>query len=98
MQDGNVSKRCQYTIEKLFNVRKNKFAGYPGILPELDLVEEDDRITHEISLDDEDLGSKENIQDKCNVFQFDEEFAKNEKEWDDIRKEILGEEDKNGEV
>ena len=68
LQDGNVSKRCQYTIEKLFNVRKNKFAAYPGILPELDLVEEDDRITHEISLDDEDLGSKENIQDKCNVF------------------------------
>ncbi len=61
LQDGKVSKRCQYTIEKLFNVRKSKFAKYPGILPELDLVEEDDRITHEISLDDEDLGSKENI-------------------------------------
>ena len=61
LQDGEVNKRCQYAIEKLFKVRKSKFSAYPGIVPELDLVEEDDRITHEISLDDDELGSKENI-------------------------------------
>jgi len=90
LQDGNVNRRCQYAIEKLFKVRKSKFSAYPGIVPELDLVEEDDRITHEISLDDDDLGSKENIQDKCNVFQFDPEFSKNEEEWELIKKEVLG--------
>ena len=59
----------------------------------LDLVEEDDRITHEVSLDDEDLGSKDNTEDKCNVFQFDPNYIETEKEWAEIKKEILGEEE-----
>jgi pre-mRNA-splicing factor CWC22 len=33
-------------------VRKTKFADHPGVIPELDLVEEDDKITHTVSLDD----------------------------------------------
>ena len=45
-----------------------------GIIPDLDLVEEDDRIIHEISLDDEDLGSKAFIEDGCNVFKFDPDY------------------------
>jgi pre-mRNA-splicing factor CWC22 len=58
---------------------------------ELDLVEEDDKITHEISLDDEDLGTKENTMDQLNVFQFDEKYSQTEAEWEEIKKEILGE-------
>jgi len=68
LMDGSVSKRCQYTIEKLFKVRKSKFAEHPGVIPELDLVEEAEKIIHEISLDDEDLGNKENTCDSSNVF------------------------------
>ena len=68
LMDGSVSKRCQYTIEKLFKVRKNKFAEHPGVIPELDLVEDEEKITHEISLDDEDLGSRDIICDNTNVF------------------------------
>lgn len=68
LQDGEVGKRCQYVIEKLFKVRKEKFKDHQGVAKELDLVEEDDKITHEISLDDEDLGSKENTMDQLNVF------------------------------
>jgi len=86
-----VNKRCQYVIEKLFQVRKEKFAKHPGVIPALDLVEEDDRITHEISLDDEDLGAKQNTMDECNVFQFDPNYTKTEAEWDEIKKDILGE-------
>jgi len=48
LQDGQVDKRCQYTIEKLFKVRKSKFKDYPGVISELDLVQEEDKITHEI--------------------------------------------------
>lgn len=80
-------------IEKLFKVRKDRFRDHPGIPPSLDLVEEDDRITHQISLDDEDLGSKENTMDECNVFQFDPNYTQTEAEWDEIKKEILGEEE-----
>jgi len=61
------------------------------LLPELDLVEEADRITHELSLDDEEVGSREKVDDASNVFKFDPEFTKNEEAWEEIKKEILGE-------
>lgn len=34
-------------------MRKTRFAEHPGVIPELDLVEEEDKITHTVSLDDE---------------------------------------------
>lgn len=43
----------QYIIEKLFQIRKDKFKAFPGVIPELDLVEENVKITHNISLEDE---------------------------------------------
>jgi pre-mRNA-splicing factor CWC22 len=91
LQDGEVNKRCQYVIEKLFKVRKEKFKDHQGVPKELDLVEEDDKITHEISLDDEDLGTKDNTMDQLNVFQFDPNYSQTEAEWEEIKKEILGE-------
>ena len=50
-------------------------------------MEEEDKITHTISLDDQFDG-----QDACNVFQFDPNYEQTEAEWDEIKKEILGEE------
>jgi pre-mRNA-splicing factor CWC22 len=43
----------QYIIEKLFQTRKDKFKAFPSIISELDLVEENDKITHNMSLEDE---------------------------------------------
>ena len=77
-------------------MRKEKFAKHPGVIPELDLVEEDDRITHEISLDDDDLGTKQNTMDETNLFRFDPNYTKTEAEWDEIKKEILGETEQMG--
>jgi len=71
----------------LFAVRKTKFAAHPGVIPELDLVEENDKITHTVSLEDEFEG-----EDGCNLFQFDPNYEQTEAEWDEIKKEILGEE------
>lgn len=53
LHEGDIDKKVQYTIENLFAVRKTKFADHPGVVPELDLVEEEDKITHTLSLDDE---------------------------------------------
>lgn len=52
MHEGDVDKRVQYTIEALFLVRKTGFeaAGFPAVPPELDLVEPEDQITHEVQL------------------------------------------------
>jgi len=45
-----VDKRVQYTIEALFLVRKTGFeaAGFPAVPPQLDLVEPEDQITHDV--------------------------------------------------
>lgn len=66
-------------------MRKEKFRSFPGVIPELDLVEEADKITHNVSLDD-DLETEDNL----NFFKFDENFAQKEAEWDEIKKEIVG--------
>jgi pre-mRNA-splicing factor CWC22 len=50
------------------------------------LVEEADKITHNIGIDDE-LECEEEL----NFFKFDELFATKEIEWDEIKKEIVGE-------
>lgn len=53
LHEATISKRVQYMIEVLFQVRKDRFKDNP-VLPEgLDLVEEDDIITHPIHLDDD---------------------------------------------
>lgn len=75
----------QYIIEKLFQIRKDKFKAYPGVIPDLDLVEESDRITHNFSLEDE-IDQEENL----NVFAVDKDFDAKEQEWELIKKEIVG--------
>ena len=53
LHEGEIDKRVQYTIEGLFTVRRTSFQDFPAVLPELDLVEADHQITHEVGLDDE---------------------------------------------
>merc|ERR1712131_407147 len=78
----------QYMIEVLFAIRKDNFAEHPIIIEDLDLVEEDDQFTHMIHIDGEHKG-----EEMLNVFKPDEEFLKNEKNYETIKKEILGESD-----
>ena len=42
LHEGEIEKRVQFSIEHLFAVRKMKFANNQGVIPELDLVEEED--------------------------------------------------------
>ena len=88
LHEGQIDRKVQYTIENLFAVRKTKFAEHPGVIPELDLVEEDDKITHNISLDDQFDG-----QEEANVFKYDPNYEQVDAEWDEIKKEILGEDE-----
>ena len=86
LHDSEVEKRTQYQIEVLFQIRKDKFRDNPSIQPELDLVEEEDQITHRIGLDDE-----LDVQDSLNVFRFDSEYEENETKYQGLKAEILGE-------
>ena len=51
-------------IEVMFAIRKDKFTDHPSIPEGLDLINEDDQITHLISLDDE-LDGEDNISKRC---------------------------------
>jgi len=86
LHEGAIDKRVQYMIEVLFQVRKDGYKDNPTIPPELDLVEEDEAITHYLSLDDE-LDGKEGL----GVFKFDEDYEANEEKYAQIKAEILGE-------
>ncbi|KAG6826526.1 pre-mRNA-splicing factor cwc22 [Tricholoma furcatifolium] len=86
LNEGAISHRVQYMIEVLMQVRKDKFKDNP-ILPEgLDLVDEDEQITHQIQLED-DL----QVQEGLNIFKFDPEYLDNEEKYKAIKAEILGE-------
>ncbi len=103
LNEGNISHRVQYMIEVLMQVRKDKYKDNP-VLPEgLDLVEEEEQITHEIQLE-EDLKVEEGlsmspvccISIPCNgfladIFKFDPNYLENEEKYKGIKADILGE-------
>ncbi|GER41124.1 pre-mRNA-splicing factor cwc22, partial [Striga asiatica] len=87
LHEGEIDKRVQFLIEGLFALRKAKFQGYPAVRPELDLVEQEDQLTHEVSLLDE-IDSETSL----NLFKPDPHFLENEKWYEELKKQILGEE------
>ncbi|KAG6436057.1 hypothetical protein SASPL_100939 [Salvia splendens] len=86
LHEGEIDKRVQFLIEGLFALRKAKFQGYPAVRPELDLVEQEDQLTHEVSLLDE-----INAENTLDIFRPDPQFVENEKKYEDLKKQILGE-------
>ncbi|KAF7815665.1 pre-mRNA-splicing factor CWC22-like protein [Senna tora] len=87
LHEGEIDKRVQFLIEGLFAIRKAKFQGYPAVRPELDLVEQEDQLTHEVSLDEE-----IDPEISLDIFKQDPNFLENEKRYEEVRKTILGEE------
>lgn len=88
LNESEIDMRVQYMIEVMFHVRKDNFAAFPAVIDELDLVEEEDQITHMITLDD-----AQDPENMLNVFRFDPEWEKNEEMYEEIKKEILGDDD-----
>uniref|UniRef100_A0A8D8V5F1 Pre-mRNA-splicing factor CWC22 homolog n=1 Tax=Cacopsylla melanoneura TaxID=428564 RepID=A0A8D8V5F1_9HEMI len=88
LHEGKLEKRVQYMIEVLAQVRKDNFKDFPDVVEDLDLVPEEDKFTHLITLD----GVKDS-QDILNVFQFDADYLTNEEKYQTLRAEILGDDD-----
>ncbi|KAG5980411.1 pre-mRNA-splicing factor cwc22 [Claviceps digitariae] len=86
LHEADIDKRTQYMIEVLFQVRKDKFKDNPAIREELDLVEEEDQITHRVELDGE-----IDVEDGLNIFKFDTEWEEHEEAYKKLKAEILGE-------
>ena len=73
LHESEIDKRVQYMIEGLYAVRKSRFSEWPGVPPGLDLVDADDQITHELSLDDD-----FELEEGLDFFTFDPDFKENE--------------------
>ncbi|EHK96410.1 putative Pre-mRNA-splicing factor cwc22 [Glarea lozoyensis 74030] len=86
LHEADIDKRVQYMIEVLFQVRKDKYKDNPAIKEELDLVEEEDQITHTV-----DLVGEIDVQDGLNIFKFDPEWEEHEEAYKALKAEILGE-------
>jgi pre-mRNA-splicing factor CWC22 len=87
LNEGAISHRVQYMIEVLMQVRKDKYKDNPILAEGLDLVEEDDQITHQIQLEEE-----LQVQEGLNIFKFDPKYLENEEKYKSIKVEILGDE------
>lgn len=85
LHETGIDTRVQYMIEVLFQERKDKYKDHPIVAQELDLVDEEEQITHQISLDDEVEAHEE-----LGVFQFDPEYESNEAGYAALKREILG--------
>lgn len=106
LNEGSISQRVQYMIEVLMQVRKDKYKDNPIIPEGLDLVEEDEQITHQIQLEEE-LQVQEGLSKSLllsrgselvlmtltvDIFKFDPDYLENEERYKSIKAEILGEE------
>lgn len=86
LHEASIDKRVQYMIEVLFQVRKEKYKDNPPVREELDLVEEEDQITHRTDLD-----AEVDSMDGLNVFKFDPNWEEHEALYQRTKAEILGE-------
>ena len=103
LNEGSISQRVQYMIEVLMQVRKDKYKDNPIIPEGLDLVIEEEQITHQIGLDDElqvqeglselqiPLTSTIMLTSNTDIFKFDPKYLDNEEKYKEIKAEILGE-------
>lgn len=86
LHEADIDKRTQYMVEVLFQIRKDKYKDNLAVKEELDLVEEEDQITHRPGLED-----KLVPEDGLNIFKFDPDWEANEEAYKQLKAEILGE-------
>ncbi|RCK54404.1 Pre-mRNA-splicing factor CWC22 [Candida viswanathii] len=86
-EDTSLSQRNRKAIEHVLKLGRSDFKGVLVVDRELDLVEDEDREEpHVIGLDDEDLVSE----DYLSVFHVDEDYLENEKEYQELQEDVLG--------
>lgn len=80
-----ISENTCSQIQILFKVRRGGFKKYPPMEEDLDLVEEDDQVTHLVELEE-----RLEAEDYLNIYHFDDKYEENEQQYDNIRNDILG--------
>ncbi|CAN7051039.1 unnamed protein product [Brassica oleracea var. botrytis] len=93
VQEGDLEFRSRCLIESLVALRRSNFEGYPAVRDELDLVDSDEKVMHVISLYDE-----SDPETSLDVYKADPEFHHNEKKYENLKRNILGEEETDEQV
>lgn len=87
-QNEGISKRSQMLIDQLLKVRRAGFKDHPTIEKVLDLVEDADQNPHALE-----LNGVYSSKDILNIYRFDSDYAKNEASYDEVRTDVIGDED-----
>lgn len=90
-----IDTRTQQMIEIVMAVRKDKFKNYPSIIEELDLIDEEDQISHIVELSPED-GKPLDPETSLNYYKYDPDFEQTEEQYEEIRQKIIGDADDSG--
>jgi len=91
LHDGDIDKRVQFMIEDLFAIRKARFRGHPPVRAELDLIEADDQVTHQVELSSSlEHGDELDPEVLLDVFEPSPSFAQDEAAYEDLKRTILG--------
>ncbi|SOV79458.1 cell cycle control protein, putative, partial [Plasmodium sp. gorilla clade G3] len=87
IQEGQINIKTQYDIEKLWNYRKTNFKDFPSVHDDLNLIDEEEKIVHEIDILDESFNSQEEL----NIFREVpyEQYEEEDNEWKNISEELL---------
>ncbi|KAL5162868.1 Pre-mRNA-splicing factor CWC22 [Glycine soja] len=87
LHEGEIDKAKNSLKLKCVTIVVLHLRGYPAVHPELDLVKQEDQITHEVSLDEE-----IDPEISLDIFKPDPNFLENEKCYEELKKSMLGEE------
>lgn len=87
LHDGELSRRVQVMIEDLIAMRRKSLTNDSVLDPRLDLLDEEDIITHLASLDDEE---ERDLEYDCDNSQYDPDYEQNERAYEAIKRDILG--------
>lgn len=88
--ENDFNTRTHDLIDLIHVIRKEKFKNYPSIKSELDLVDENDKITHAIELNGP---RKEDFHMEFNYFKLDSNWSENEAKYEEFKKSLLEEND-----
>ncbi|TVU07404.1 hypothetical protein EJB05_47457, partial [Eragrostis curvula] len=94
LRDGvDVDKRVQFMIEDLFAVRRARFRDHPRVRPELDLIDTDDQVTHQVELSLDDDGDSNHVLDPelhLDVFNPSPLFKEDDKAYEEHKRTMFG--------
>ncbi|KAM0881477.1 hypothetical protein ACQ4PT_032929 [Festuca glaucescens] len=89
LHDGSIGRRTEFMIEGLFAVRKAQFRAHPPVRPELDLVELEDQLTHQVELSGHGLDPETHL----DVFSPSATFLQDEAAYERLKRSMLGDDD-----